>query len=249
MATEADILVIFGITGDLARKMTFEALYRLETRQRAQLPAGDRDRAQQVGRGGARGPRARGDRGEGREPGPGGDRPARGTARLRSGRVRRGRALHAAGRGDGRVRAGRLLPRDPAVAVRDGGQAPREGRADQGGAGGAGEAVRARPRVGAGAQRRAARGAPGGADPADRPLPRQGARDGHPVPALRQRDPRTGLEPPLRRFGSDHDARGLRGRRPRQLLRPGRRPVRRRPEPPAADARAGRDGATVGERG
>jgi glucose-6-phosphate 1-dehydrogenase len=32
MATEADILVIFGITGDLARKMTFEALYRLEAR-------------------------------------------------------------------------------------------------------------------------------------------------------------------------------------------------------------------------
>ena len=32
MATEADILVIFGITGDLARKMTFEALYQLETR-------------------------------------------------------------------------------------------------------------------------------------------------------------------------------------------------------------------------
>jgi glucose-6-phosphate 1-dehydrogenase len=32
MPTEADILVIFGITGDLARKMTFEALYRLERR-------------------------------------------------------------------------------------------------------------------------------------------------------------------------------------------------------------------------
>jgi glucose-6-phosphate 1-dehydrogenase len=32
MATEADILVVFGITGDLARKMTFEALYRLEAR-------------------------------------------------------------------------------------------------------------------------------------------------------------------------------------------------------------------------
>jgi glucose-6-phosphate 1-dehydrogenase len=32
VATEADILVIFGITGDLARKMTFEALYRLECR-------------------------------------------------------------------------------------------------------------------------------------------------------------------------------------------------------------------------
>ena len=26
----ADVLVIFGITGDLARKMTFGALYRLE---------------------------------------------------------------------------------------------------------------------------------------------------------------------------------------------------------------------------
>jgi glucose-6-phosphate 1-dehydrogenase len=32
VATEADILVIFGITGDLAKKMTFEALYRLESR-------------------------------------------------------------------------------------------------------------------------------------------------------------------------------------------------------------------------
>jgi glucose-6-phosphate 1-dehydrogenase len=32
MATEADMLVIFGITGDLARKMTYEALYRLEAR-------------------------------------------------------------------------------------------------------------------------------------------------------------------------------------------------------------------------
>ncbi|HWD72887.1 MAG TPA: hypothetical protein VG779_10195, partial [Actinomycetota bacterium] len=30
--TTADVLVIFGITGDLARKMTFRALYRLERR-------------------------------------------------------------------------------------------------------------------------------------------------------------------------------------------------------------------------
>src|SRR5947209_8624244 len=29
---EADALVVFGITGDLARKMTFRALYRLEQR-------------------------------------------------------------------------------------------------------------------------------------------------------------------------------------------------------------------------
>ena len=32
MATSADILVIFGISGDLARKMTFRALYRMERR-------------------------------------------------------------------------------------------------------------------------------------------------------------------------------------------------------------------------
>ena len=29
----SDLLVIFGITGDLARKMTFRALYRLENRK------------------------------------------------------------------------------------------------------------------------------------------------------------------------------------------------------------------------
>lgn len=34
----ADALVIFGITGDLARKMTFRALYRLERRGRLELP-------------------------------------------------------------------------------------------------------------------------------------------------------------------------------------------------------------------
>ena len=49
MATEADILVIFGITGDLAKKMTFQALYRLEQPRRAQLPPDHRRRAQQVG--------------------------------------------------------------------------------------------------------------------------------------------------------------------------------------------------------
>jgi glucose-6-phosphate 1-dehydrogenase len=30
--TAADVLVIFGITGDLAKKQTFRALYRLERR-------------------------------------------------------------------------------------------------------------------------------------------------------------------------------------------------------------------------
>ncbi|BCI86189.1 hypothetical protein NIIDMKKI_13950 [Mycobacterium kansasii] len=32
VSSASDVLVIFGITGDLARKMTFRALYRLERR-------------------------------------------------------------------------------------------------------------------------------------------------------------------------------------------------------------------------
>src|SRR4051794_8596370 len=34
----ADVLVIFGITGDLARKMTFRALYKLERRGKLECP-------------------------------------------------------------------------------------------------------------------------------------------------------------------------------------------------------------------
>ncbi|MGH3764489.1 MAG: hypothetical protein ACRDS0_16810 [Pseudonocardiaceae bacterium] len=34
----ADLLVIFGITGDLARKMTFRSLYRLESRKLLDCP-------------------------------------------------------------------------------------------------------------------------------------------------------------------------------------------------------------------
>src|SRR6516164_277858 len=36
--TEADVLVIFGITGDLAKKQTFRALYRMERREELQCP-------------------------------------------------------------------------------------------------------------------------------------------------------------------------------------------------------------------
>ena len=34
----ADVLVIFGITGDLAKKMTFRSLYRLERRGMLDCP-------------------------------------------------------------------------------------------------------------------------------------------------------------------------------------------------------------------
>src|SRR5258705_2577506 len=36
--TAADVLTIFGITGDLAKKMTFRALYRLEARGKLECP-------------------------------------------------------------------------------------------------------------------------------------------------------------------------------------------------------------------
>ncbi|MFY9764712.1 MAG: hypothetical protein WAK42_06845, partial [Mycobacterium sp.] len=38
MTTPADVLVIFGITGDLAKKMTFRSLYRLERRRLLECP-------------------------------------------------------------------------------------------------------------------------------------------------------------------------------------------------------------------
>lgn len=34
----ADVLVVFGITGDLAKKMTFRSLYRLERRKQLDCP-------------------------------------------------------------------------------------------------------------------------------------------------------------------------------------------------------------------
>ena len=37
-STEADVLVVFGITGDLAKKQTFRALYRMERRAELQCP-------------------------------------------------------------------------------------------------------------------------------------------------------------------------------------------------------------------
>src|SRR5215472_3390391 len=36
--TRSDVLVVFGITGDLAKKMTFRALYRLEGRRMIDCP-------------------------------------------------------------------------------------------------------------------------------------------------------------------------------------------------------------------
>ena len=104
------------------------------------------------------------------------------------------------------------------------------------------EAVRPRPEVGPRAQRHRRERLPRRLGVPHRPLPGQG--DG-PEPAgaaLRQPAVRAGLERQLRRPRADHDGRGHRHRRPGRLLRRHRRRPRRHPEPPAAAARAHRDG-------
>ena len=92
-----------------------------------------------------------------------------------------------------------LLPRDPAVPVRHGGQGAGRGRADRDRPRRGREAVRPRPRVGARARRRAAPVHRRVAALPDRPLPREDGPRRDPLPALRQHDARAGLEPQLRR--------------------------------------------------
>ena len=87
-----------------------------------------------------------------------------------------------------------------------------------------------------------------GAAVPDRPLPREDGPGRDPPPALRQRHARADLEPQLRGVGADHHGRdgGLRG--PRQLLRPRGRPARRGRQPPHADGRRHRHGGSVAGR-
>ena len=99
------------------------------------------------------------------------------------------------------------------------------------------EAVRARPRLGPGAQPGAALGVPRAEHLPHRPLPRQGGDPEHPLLPVRQLVPRADLEPQLRAPGADHDGRGLRRAGPRQVLRGGRRAARRHREPPVPDGR------------
>ena len=170
-------------------------------------------------------------------------RPVRRAAVLPLRRLRRRRDVRARGRGrQGRPHS-RLLPRDPAVPVRDGHQGAGRSGADRLGAGGGREALRARRGLGARAQRAGAR-VPGRV-PAlqDRPLPREDGPGRDPLPAVREHDVRADLEPQLHRVGADHDGGELRGRGPRALLRPGRRRPRRGREPPHAGGGGERDGA------
>ena len=243
----ADVFVVFGITGDLAKVMTLHSLYRLEARGLLTCPivgvAVDdwtvddlRERAREAIVASRRDAR------------PGGLRPLRRPPLLPGGRLRGPGDLRAPrGAPEGRPQPG-LLPRDPAVPVRRRGEGPRRRGPDRARPRRRREAVRPRPRVrprARGGDARVPRRAP--ALP-DRPLPREAGPRGAPLPAVRERDPRAGLAPQLRRERPDHDGRELRRRGPRALLRPGRRAARRRGQPPDAGRRGGGDGGAGGAR-
>ena len=244
----ADVLVVFGITGDLAKVMTFHSLYRLERRGLLDCPivgvAVDdwtvddlREHARECDRGLRRGDRRRG------------LRALRGAAVLP---VAATSPTPAPSSGWRRRSA---TPSSPVFYL----EIPPslfgmviKGLAEAGltehGARRGGEAVRPRPRLGARAQRggpRVHRRVP--ALP-DRPLPREDGPRRDPLPAVREHDVRADLEPQLRLLGPDHDGRELRRRGPRPLLRPGRRAARRGRQPPDAGGRRGRDGAARGRR-
>ncbi len=243
----ADALVIFGITGDLAKVMTFRSLYRLERRGLLHCPIiGVAVEDWTVGRPRRAGPHV--DRGDRRAARRGRLRP---TRRLGcdyvQGDLTEDGDLRPGGRAvDGAARPG-LLPRDPAVPLRHGRQGARRGGPDRGTHGWWSRSPSVttwRPPAALAEElheyRRRVAALP------DRPLPREDGPRGDPLPSVRQHDAGADLEPQLRRVHPDHDGRGLRRRDARALLRPGRRAARRRRQPPAAAPGRSHDGGTVG---
>ena len=181
-----DVLVVFGISGDLARVMTFRSLYRLERRGLLHCPilgvAADAWTDDQLRTHARAAIEACGETIDDETFG-------RFAARLSylagdfADPATFERVAHAL---EGQGAPG-LLPRDPAVAVRDGRRRPRRCRAHRARARRGGEAVRPRPRVGARPAGRA-RGPPGReAAVPDRPFPGQDGARRDPLPAVRER--------------------------------------------------------------
>ena len=232
----ADVLVIFGITGDLAKKMTFRSLYRLERRKMLDCPIVGVARNDWSAATPAR-PRTAGHRGRRRDHRRGRVPAFRGAAVDGLGRLRRSRDLQTAGQCHQGPPLPGLLPGDPAVALRSGGGGPRRRRPDEERQGRGREAVRARPGLGAGPQRRAAQArSTSGRSCASTTSSARSRRwtsssSGSPTRSSSRSGTATASSasrsrwPRLRRRGS------------RQLLRPRRRAQGRRPEPPAADRR------------
>ena len=112
----ADVFVVFGITGDLAKVMTFHSLYRLEEAP-ARLPDRGRRRRRLDRRpAGRAGPRV--DRRHGRRADSAVRSPLRGSALVRAGRSRGRGDLRPRGQGDRGFRPPGLLSRDPALPLR-----------------------------------------------------------------------------------------------------------------------------------
>ena len=237
---QADVLVSFGITGDLARVMTFHSLYRLERRGLLACPivgvAADHWSTDDLRKHAADAIEAAGENidtdvldrlsarmtylpGDFTDPTPTATSPPRWPGRpTRCSTCRPHRRC--SGRWSG----------------------PRRGRPHPDRAGGGGEAVRARPGLGPRARGGAAPVRGRAAAVPHRPLPGQARPGGTALPTVRQHDPGAGVEPAPHRVGPDHDGRELRRRGPGPLLRRGRRAARRVRQPPDAAAVGGRDG-------
>ena len=117
-ASPADVLVIFGITGDLAKVMTFRSLYRLEARGLLDCPIVGRGRRRLEPRRAASSTRARRSRRPARRSTTDGLRPPRRADDLPGRRLRRRRDLPQGRRRDQGRRGAGVLPGDPAVPVR-----------------------------------------------------------------------------------------------------------------------------------
>ncbi len=155
--------------------------------------------------------------------------------------------LRTAGRRTRYRRQPRLLPVDPAEGLSPGARAAvRVGAGHETRRllepGGHREAVRPRPFQRRSSQPSGEQRVPRVVGVPHRPLPGQGNGAEHPGASLRQPDVRADLERPLRRPRPDHHGRGHRTRWSRRILRRCRRRPRRHPEPPHPAAGAHRDG-------
>ena len=238
----ADVFVSFGITGDLAKVMTFRSLYRLEKRGLLDCPSSawrsTTGRPTTCASTPVRRSRLRASRST---------RPSSSASRARLSYVQGDFADAATFERLAAAIERRAQPvfylEIPPFLFGDRRRGPCRGRPDRERARGGGEAVRARPRVRSRAQR--PRCTSTSTSPSSTGSTtswgRWGWRD--PLPAVREHDVRADLEPQLRLVRADHHGRGLRRRGPRPLLRPGRRAARRRGQPPDAGRRRGRHGA------
>ena len=207
--SRSDALVLFGVTGDLAHKMIFPALYAMAKRGALKVPV------------------------------IGVAFPKWSLARLhkrvtdsieRSGGIDNQRALHhllsllryvngdyedpgtftAIKKGVGQRSTSGALPRHSAFPLRDGDQRTRGRKPGRACARHRRKAVRTRPGLRAGAQPRRAHGVPGRLDLPHRSLPREGGDHEYPLFPLRQFVSGADLEPQLRGQRPDNPIRGLR---------------------------------------